>query len=327
VPEPSRRALITGLSGQDGSFLAELLLEQGYEVFGMVRDDPAASLGASEHLRGHVELVHGDLLEPSGLADLVATLRPDELYHLAAPSFVPDSWEQPSRTVRAITAATATLLEAVRDRSPDTRVFSATSSAMFGDAPASPQREDTPFRPTNPYATAKLAAHQLVGQLRDHTGIYACSGILYNHESERRPEQFVTRKITRAAAAIKLGLAQDLVLGDLDAVRDWSFAGDVMRGAWAALSQDLPDDYVFASGVGRTVREFAKTAVGLNPDEYIRVDPALVRPAESAPLIGDASRARERLGWEPAVGFEELVARMVDADLRALADEVSPRPG
>jgi GDPmannose 4,6-dehydratase len=330
VPEPSRRALITGLSGQDGSFLAELLLEQGYEVFGMVRDDPAASLGASEHLRGRVELVHGDLLEPSGLADLVAPLRPDELYHLAAPSFVPDSWEQPSRTVRAITAATATLLEAVRDRSPRTRVFSATSSAMFGDAPESPQREDTPFRPTNPYATAKLAAHQLVGQLRDHAGIYACSGILYNHESERRPEQFVTRKITRAAAAIKLGLAQDLVLGDLDAVRDWSFAGDVMRGAWAALSQDLPDDYVFASGVGRTVREFAETAfghVGLNPDEYIRVDPALVRPAESAPLIGDASRARERLGWEPAVGFEELVARMVDADLRALADEVSARPG
>jgi GDPmannose 4,6-dehydratase len=329
VPEPSRRALITGLSGQDGSFLAELLLAQGYEVFGMVRDDPAASLGASEHLRGRVELVHGDLLEPSGLADLVATLRPDELYHLAAPSFVPDSWEQPSRTVRAITAATATLLEAVRDRSPRTRVFFATSSAMFGDAPESPQREDTPFRPTNPYATTKLAAHQLVGQLRDHTGIYACSGILYNHESERRPEQFVTRKITRAAAAIKLGLAQDLVLGDLDAVRDWSFAGDVMRGAWAALSQDLPDDYVFASGVGRTVREFAETAfghVGLNADEYIRVDPALVRPAESAPLIGDASRARERLGWEPAVGFEELVARMVDADLRALA-EVSARPG
>ena len=330
MPEPSRRALITGLSGQDGSFLAELLLEQGYEVFGMVRDDPAASLGASEHLRGRVELVRGDLLTPGSLLEAVATLRPDELYHLAAPSFVPDSWERPFLTVLAITAATATLLEAVRDRSPRTRVFSATSSAMFGDAPESPQREDTPFRPTNPYATAKLAAHQLVGQLRDHAGIYACSGILYNHESERRPEQFVTRKITRAAAAIKLGLARDLVLGDLDAVRDWSFAGDMMRGAWAALSQDLPDDYVFASGVGRTVREFAEAAfghVGLNPDEYIRVDPALVRPAESAPLIGDASRARERLGWEPAVGFEELVARMVDADLRALADEVSARPG
>ncbi len=325
-----RIALVTGITGQDGSFLAELLLVKGYRVVGTVRGAPEDPLDSAEHLRDELELVHGDLLEPNGLADLVATLRPDELYHLAAPSFVPDSWERPFLTVLAITAATATLLEAVRDRSPRTRVFSATSSAMFGDAPESPQREDTPFRPANPYATAKLAAHQLVGQLRDHAGIYACSGILYNHESERRPEQFVTRKITRAAAAIKLGLARDLVLGDLDAVRDWSFAGDVMRGAWAALSRDLPDDYVFASGVGRTVREFAEAAfghVGLNADEYIRVDPALVRPAESAPLIGDASRARERLGWEPAVGFEELVARMVDADLRALADEVSARPG
>jgi GDPmannose 4,6-dehydratase len=319
--ETGRVALVTGITGQDGSFLAELLLEKGYRVVGTVQGAPEGGLGLAEHLRGELELVHGDLLEPAGLADLVGELRPNELYHLAAPSFVPDSWERPSRTVRAITLATATLLEAVRDRSPDARVFFATSSAMFGDAPESPQREDTPCRPNNPYATAKLAAHQLVGQLRGHAGIYACSGILYNHESERRPEQFVTRKITRAAAAIKLGLARDVVLGDLEAVRDWSFAGDVMHGAWIALSQGVPDDYVFASGVGRTVREFAEAAfghVGLNPDAYIRVDPGLVRRAESAPLIGDASRARERLGWEPAVGFEQLVQRMVDADLRAL---------
>ncbi len=328
--ERRRVALVTGIAGQDGSFLAELLLEQGYRVVGTVRDAPADPLCASEHLRGELELVRGDLLEPSGLADLVAELRPDELYHLAAPSFVPDSWEHPALTVRAITAATATLLEAVRDRSPDTRVFSATSSAIFGDAPDSPQREDTPCRPQNPYATAKLAAHQLVGQLRDHAGIYACSGILYNHESERRPEQFVTRKITRAAAAIKLGLAREVVLGALDAVRDWSFAGDVVRGAWTALRQDDPGDYVFASGTGHTVREFAVAAfghVGLKAEEYIRVDQALVRPAEANPLIGDATRARTRLGWTPAVGFEQLVQRMVDADLRALSGEFSVRPG
>jgi GDPmannose 4,6-dehydratase len=319
---------VTGIAGQDGSFLAELLLEQGYRVVGTVRHAPEDPLGATEHLRGELELVHAELLEPSGLADLVGELRPDELYHLAAPSFVPDSWERPARTMRAIAAATGTLLEAVRDRSADTRVFYATSSAMYGDAPESPQRENTPCRPQNPYATAKLAAHNLVGQFRAHAGIYACSGILYNHESERRPEQFVTRKITRAAAAIKLGLARELVLGDLDAVRDWSFAGDVMRGAWTAVRQDAPGDYVFASGVGHTVREFAAAAfghVGLDAEGYVRVDETLVRPAEAKPLIGDATRARERLGWEPAVGFEQLVQRMVDADLRALSGEVSAR--
>jgi GDPmannose 4,6-dehydratase len=329
VPEPGRRALITGLSGQDGSVLAELLLEQGYEVFGMVRGDPDAGLGASEHLRGRVELVAGELFRPDTLTEAVATLNPDELYHLAAPSFVPDSWERPSLTFRAITAATATLLEAVRDRSPRTRVFSATSSAIFGDAAESPQREDTACRPTNPYATAKLAAHQLVGQLRDHAGLHACSGILYNHESERRPQQFVTRKITRAAAAIKLGLGRDLVLGDLDAIRDWSFAGDVVRGAWLALQADAPGDYVFASGVGHTVRDFAEAAfahVGLVADDYIRVDPALVRPAESSPLIGDPTRARERLGWEAVVAFEQLVQRMVDADLGELEAGLGAQP-
>lgn len=317
----SRRALITGLSGQDGSFLAELLLEKGYEVFGMVNADPGASLGASEHLRGRVELVRGELLEPDTLVAAVAAVHPDELYHLAAPSFVPDSWERPARTLEAVAAATGTLLAAVRDRSPETRMFYASSSAMFGNAPESPQREDTPCWPTNPYASAKLAAHQLVGQLREHAGIYACCGILYNHESERRPEQFVTRKITRAAAAIKLGLAREVVLGDLSAVRDWSFAGDIVRGAWMGLQQTVPADYVFASGVGHTVREFADVAfghLGLNAPKYIRVDPALVRNREAEPLIGDATRARERLGWNPAVGFEQLVQRMVNADVRAL---------
>jgi GDPmannose 4,6-dehydratase len=325
VTGQSRRALITGLSGQDGSFLAELLLDEGYEVVGMVHGDPASHLGTSEHLRGRIELVRAELLEPDTLAAAVTAAKPDELYHLAAPSFVPDSWEHPARTVSAIAAATGALLEAVRDRSPATRVFYASSSAIYGDAQESPQREDTPCRPRDPYAAAKLAAHQLAGQLRDHAGIYACSGILYNHESERRPERFVTRKITRAAAAIKLGLASEVVLGDLDAVRDWSFAGDVVRGAWMALQETVAADYVFASGVGHTVREFADAAfgrLGLEAGERIRVDPALVRPAEAAPLIGDPARARDVLGWEATVGFEQLVHRMVDADLRRLSASV-----
>jgi GDPmannose 4,6-dehydratase len=319
---------VTGITGQDGSFLAGLLLEKGYKVIGTVRDAPEDPLESAEPLRAELELVHADLLEPATLTDLVAATRPDELYHLAAPSFVPESWDRPALTVRAIPAATATLLEAVRDRSPTTRVFLAASSLMFGDAPESPQHEDTSFRPQNPYATAKLAAHQLAGQLREHAGIFACSGILYNHESERRPESFVTRKITNAAAAIKLGLEQEVLLGDLGAIRDWSFAGDVVAGAWLMLQQDRPDDYILASGVGHTVQEFADAAfacVGLNAGDHVRVDPALVRPQEAVPLVGDPSRARERLGWTPTLGFDQLVARMVDADLQGLEAGLSAR--
>ena len=321
-------ALVTGIAGQDGSFLAELLLERGYRVLGAVRGTREDHLGAAEHLHGSVEILHADLLDARSLTAAVADTRLDELYHLAAPSFVPDSWEQPAQTILAIARATATLLEAVRDRSPHTRVFVATSSMIFGDAPESPQREDTPCRPLNPYATSKLAGHQLVGQLRDHAGIFACSGILYNHESERRPESFVTRKITRAAAAIKLGLEREVLLGDLSAVRDWSFAGDVVRGAWLMLQQDSPGDYILASGVGRTVQEFADAAfarVGLNAADHIRIDPGLVRRDEATPQVGDPTRARTRLGWNHTLGFEQLVERMVDADLNALSARASPR--
>jgi GDPmannose 4,6-dehydratase len=321
-PQASRRtALITGLTGQDGSYLAELLLDQGYEVVGLVRQDPAP-LGASEHLRGRVELVTGNLLDHERLIRLPAELRPAELYHLAAPSFVPDSWEHPAQTLAAIAGATAALLEGVRRHSPDTRVFVASSAAIFGEAPDTPQREDTPCRPLNPYAVAKLAGHHLLGRLREHDGLFACSGILYNHESERRPESFVPRKIARAAAAIKLGLAGEITLGALDAVRDWSFAGDIVRGAWLMLQQDRPDDYILASGVGHTVAELAEVAfacVGLEARDYVRVDPALLRLAETMPLVGDPTRARERLGWAPTLGFEELIARMVEADLRSLS--------
>jgi GDPmannose 4,6-dehydratase len=311
------------VAGQDGSFLVELLLEKGYDVTGMIHREAPAALGASEHLSQRLELVRGDLLEPQSLAALVDRVRPNELYHLAGPSFVPDSWQRPAETVAAISQATAVLLESVREHSRHTRVFVAVSGAIFGDALESPQREETRCRPNNPYAIAKLAAHQLTVRLRQHDGLHACSGILYNHESERRPETFVSRKITRAAAAIKLGLADEVVLGDLNAVRDWSFAGDIMRGAWLMLQQEDPDDYILSSGVPHTVAELAEVAfaqVGLRGHDHIRVDPDLVRMAEEVPLIGDSTRARERLGWRPMVGFEELIARMVDSDLSQLAE-------
>lgn len=321
VSTEGRRALVTGISGQDGSFLTELLLERGYQVTGVNRAADEDRLGASDHLRDRIELIRGDLLDSNGLAAAVASIRPDELYHLAAPSFIPDSWEDPERTVLAIAGATAAILDAVRTHSGQTRVFVAASSAIFGAAPESPQHEDTACWPETPYATAKLAAHQLVGQLRSHDGIFACSGILYNHESERRPEMFVTRRITRAAAAIKAELEDELVLGDLSAIRDWSFAGDVVRGAWLMLQQDRPADYVIASGVGHTVAEFAEVAfahVGLNARDYIRIDRSLQRVPEATPPVGDPNLARQVLGWEPTLTFEQLVRRMVDYDVRRL---------
>jgi GDPmannose 4,6-dehydratase len=321
VADEARRALITGITGQDGSFLAELLLEKGYEVTGVSRGDSERSLGCSEHLRERLGLVWCDLLDLDGLRGAIAARRPHELYHLASPSFVPTSWEEPLHTFQAITDSTAAILEAAREIDPEMRIFLASSTAIFGDVPESPQRESTPARPSNPYAIAKLAAHQLLGALRRRDGLFACSGILANHESERRPERFVTRKITRAAAAIKLGLQDELRLGDIDAIRDWSFAGDIMLGAWMMLQQGEPRDYVLASGVGRTVREFAEAAfrcVGLEVEGYLDVDPALVRPREATPNVGDPSCAREMLGWEPRLSFEELVERMVEADLRSL---------
>lgn len=318
---PAGSALITGLTGQDGSFLAELLLEKGYDVAGLVRGAPEQSLGCSEHLRGRVELVGGDLLEPASLRAAIERVRPGELYHLAAPSFVPASWETPAQTISAIAGSAAVILQAVREIDATIRVFMSASGAIFGDAPESPQREDTPCRPTNPYAIAKIAAHQLVGVVRSHHGLHASSGIAFNHESERRPEQFVTRRITRGAAAIALGLKQELALGTLEAVRDWSFAGDIVRGAWLMLQQERADDYVLASGVPHTVAELARIAfecVDLDAERYVRVDPALVRPAEGTPSVGDPAKARQRLGWEPRVRFRELVERMVQADLRSL---------
>jgi len=318
-PGQRRRALVTGLTGQDGSFLVELLLGQGYEVIGLARNPVG-------HPPDGVTMLRGDLLNPDSLSAAVRDVMPHQLYHLAGPSFPPASWERPAETLSAIAGATATLLDAVRRHSPQARVFVAGSGQMFGAAPQSPQREETPCRPQDPYAIAKLAVHQLVGVLRARYGLFACSGILYNHESERRPEQFVSRKITRGAAAVKLGLSDEVILGDLSAVRDWSFAGDIVRGAWLMLEADEPQDYILASGTPHTVRELAEIAfahVGLKASEHVRVDPELVRASEQTPLVGDPSRAREQLGWRAELSFEVLIQRMVDADLEALGEQAS----
>ena len=323
----SRTALITGITGQDGSFLAELLLEQGYDVTGLIRGAADGPLGCSEHLRGQLELVRGDLLDPASLRAAVETVRPQEIYHLAGPSFVPASWERPTEATTAIVGSCAAILDALRETDPEIRVFASASGAIFGDAPESPQREQTPCRPTTPYGIAKLAAHQLVGAMRRHDGLHASSGIVYNHESERRPEQFVTRRITRGAAAIALGLQDELTLGNLGAIRDWSFAGDIVRGAWLMLQQDRADDYILASGVPHTVAELARTAfacLDLDAERHVRVDASLVRADEQTPSVGDPSKARARLGWEPLLGFEELVERMVRADMASLKAAATP---
>src|SRR4051812_11883096 len=297
------RALITGISGQDGSYLAEQLLARGYEVVGLTRSSSAAPPSG-------VATVAGDLLDPASLREAVADARPDELYHLAAPTFVPASWEDPSETIAAIAEATSVLLTAARTTDPAMRIWVATSSEIFGDAGESPQNEESPMRPRSPYGIAKLAAHGLVRAMRDRHGLHASSGITYNHESPRRPAEFLPRKVTRGAAAIALGRQETLVLGDLDATRDWSDARDIVRGAWMALQPDDAADYVFASGVGRTVRELvdvAFAAAGVDPAGRIDVDPAFVRPAEKTPLVGDPARARELLGWEPEFSFEATI--------------------
>jgi GDPmannose 4,6-dehydratase len=309
-----RRALITGVTGQDGWYLTDLLLAREYEVIGMVRRSDAS-------VPDGISTVVGDLLDPPSLRAAIEVTRPRELYHLAAPTFVPDSWEDPTETLAAIGGATATLLASARAVDEGMRVWVSTSSEIFGDAGESPQHERSAMRPRSPYGVAKLTAHGLVGTMREHFGLFACSGITYNHESPRRPERFVSRKITRGAAAIKFGFEHELVLGDLDAVRDWSHAADVVQAAWLALQASEPDDYVVASGIGRTVREFVAAAfatVDLDWEAHVRIDSELVRAREPIALVGDPSRARERLGWQPERSFEELVAEMVRADLEAL---------
>lgn len=315
------RALITGIGGQDGSYLAELLVAKDYEVVGLVRRDPDEAYPTLASVIDRISLVRGDLLDPASLRRAINDVRPDELYHLAAPTFVPASWEDPTSTIAAIAGATSTVLAAVLEVDRSMKVYVATSSEIFGDAGESPQNEDSPCRPRAPYGVAKLAAHGMVRVMRAHHGLFACSGITFNHESPRRPDHFLPRKVTRGAAAIKLGRADTLELGSMDAVRDWCHARDVVRGAWMALQHDEPGDYVFASGVARTVQELVQTAfavVGLDWRDHVTVNPAFVRPPEATPPVGDPTRAREVLGWRAETSFQQTIEEMVAADLAAL---------
>ena len=319
----ARRALITGVCGQDGSYLAELLVEQGYDVVGLDRAADGLDAPNLAGVRERIAYVQGELLDPASLREAVGAVAPDELYHLAAPTFVPDSWADPTETLQAIAGGTAALLAAALAQPRRPRVWVAASSEVFGDAGASPQDEGSPMLPRSPYGVAKLAALGLVRTLREHHGLFAAAGITYNHESPRRPAHFLPRKVTRGAAAIALGQADELVLGDLGAVRDWSDARDVVRAAWLALQADAPGDYVLASGTGRTVRELVEVAlraagVAGTVEDHVRVDPAFVRPPEPVPLVGDPSRARSALGWEPQIGFEAMIGERVAADLAEL---------
>jgi GDPmannose 4,6-dehydratase len=322
------RALITGIAGQDGSYLAELLLEKGYDVFGIVRGSPQGHYDNLAGVRDHVTLLQADLLDQIALLDAINKSEPEELYNLAATSFVPASWRQPVMTAQFTAVGVTFMLEAVRIVNPGLHIYQASTSEIFGATTESPQNETTPFRPHNPYGVAKLYGHLMVATYREGYGMHASSGILFNHESPRRPLEFVTRKVTRTAAAIKLGLADELRLGDLDATRDWSFAGDVVEAMWLMLQQPAGDDYVVCSGVSRTVRELVATAFDAAevPDweRYVVVDPEFVRPPDPVPLLGNPEKARERLGWAPRTPFSELVQTMVEADLRELSDGRAP---
>jgi GDPmannose 4,6-dehydratase len=316
-----RRALITGIGGQDGSYLAELLLGEGYEVAGLVRPGAGAYDNLGE-IEDRIELYEADLLHQTSLAQALRAARPSELYNLAAPSFVPVSWERPVETATfAATGATA-LLEAIRSVDPSIRFYQASSSEIFGEPRESPQNEETPLEPVTPYGVAKAYAHFIVHSYRRRYGLFACSGILYNHESPRRPLEFLPRKVAHGAAAISLGLQSELVLGDLDARRDWGYAGDYVRAMWLMLQQDEPGDYVVASGRDHSVRELVQCAfahIGLDWQEHVRVDPALQRgPAELHRLVGNPAKASSQLGWKPRLDFTELVHLLVDTDLARL---------
>jgi GDPmannose 4,6-dehydratase len=318
----ARRALITGITGQDGSYLAELLLDQGYEVFGLVRRLSAPNYWRIEHLLDRLTLIPGDLLDQLSLIRVLERVRPHELYNLAAMSFVPASWDQPMLTGEFNSQGVTRVLEAVRVVDTSVRIYQASSSEMFGKVREVPQRETTPFYPRSPYGVSKVFAHYITVNYRESYDLFAVSGILFNHESPRRGLEFVTRKVSDGVARIKLGLASELKLGNLDAHRDWGYAGDYVKAMWQMLQQDQADDYVIATGQSHSVRDLVEIAfghVGLEWQQYVKLDPALVRPAEVDHLIGDATKARERFGWAPTVDFHGLVTMMVDADLARLS--------
>jgi GDPmannose 4,6-dehydratase len=314
-------ALITGITGQDGSYLAELLLDRGYRVVGMTRRSSSDATGRVAHLRDRIELVQGDLLDQASLHSALQDVRPTEVYNLAAQSFVPTSWNQPVLTGEFTGLGVTRMLEAIRQVDQEIRFYQASSSEMFGKVREVPQTESTPFHPRSPYGVAKAYAHFLTVNYRESYGMYAVSGILFNHESPRRGLEFVSRKVTDGAARIALGLAAELPMGNLEAERDWGFAGDYVQAMWQMLQQPEPSDYVIATGTAHSVRDLCRVAfarVGLDYEQYVTFDPRLNRPAEVDHLRGDATKAREAFGWEPSVSFEELIEMMVDADVARL---------
>jgi GDPmannose 4,6-dehydratase len=319
-------ALITGITGQDGSYLAEYLLSLGYRVVGVTRRTSTETRSRVAHLQDQIEFVSGDLLDQTSLLALVARFQPDEIYNLAAQSFVPTSWEQPVLTGEFTALGVTRLLEAVRMAGPNSpRVYQASSSEMFGKVHVVPQNEGTPFYPRSPYGVSKLYGHWITVNYRESYGLHASSGIFFNHESPRRGLEFVTRKISYGVARIKHGVDRELRLGNLEARRDWGFAGDYVRAMHLMLQQEVPSDYVVATGETHSVQEFCEvafTAAGLNWEDFVLVDPALYRPAEVDMLVGDASRAREHLGWRPTIGFHDLVGMMVEADLALVANDI-----
>jgi GDPmannose 4,6-dehydratase len=319
-----KRAFITGITGQDGSYLADLLLEKGYEVHGMVRRSSTEKFERIEHLRDKVTLHQADLLDHRSLVDALRTAKPDEIYNLAAMSFVGTSWVLPVLTAEFTGVGVTRLLEAVREAAPEARFYQASSSEMFGKVREVPQTELTAFHPRSPYGVAKAYGHYITVNYRESYDLHASSGILFNHESPRRGQEFVTRKITWYAAAIKLGLEKELALGNLDAKRDWGFAKDYVEGMWMMLQQDTPDDYVLATGETHTVKECVEIAfdeTGMDWEKHVKIDKRFVRPAEVDLLIGDYSKAKKVLGWEPKTSFEELIRLMVRADLELLKGE------
>ena len=322
-----KRALITGITGQDGSYLAELLLEKGYEVFGLVRRSSTVNFERIGHLQDQIELISGDLLDQKSLVSALQAARPQEVYNLGAQSFIPVSWEQPMLTGEITGLGVTRLLEAIRTCDENIRFYQASTSELFGKAQETPQNEQTAFYPRSPYGVSKLYAHWITINYRESYGLFACTGILFNHESPRRGREFVTRKITHGVARIKCGLDQELRLGDLAPRRDWGYAGDFVRAMWMMLQQDEPDDYVIATGTSRTIGEFCEVAfahAGLDWRQYVVLDERFLRPAEVYTLLGDATKAREKLGWEPKVGFEEMVQQMVDWDLEQAAYQSAP---
>ena len=318
-----KRALITGVTGQDGSYLAEFLLEKGYRVFGLIRRSSSPNYERVEHIKDKLELIQGDLLDQNSLIEAIQFSKPDEVYNLGAQSFVPTSWNQPVLTGEFTALGVTRMLEAVRVINPKAKFYQASSSEMFGRVQEVPQNEKTPFYPRSPYGVAKVYGHYIAVNYRESYDIFACSGILFNHESPRRGVEFVTRKVSHGVAKIKLGLQNELKMGNLDSQRDWGYAKEYVKAMWLMLQQDEPGDYVVATGKAHTVKKLLQIAfshVGLNWEDHTVIDENLIRPAEVNRLLGDASKAREKLCWRPVVSFEELIGMMVESDLRKLKD-------